>query len=101
MRRILLTLAPAAVLVLCLYAVELPYFVEGPGTAKAVLPLIDIDGAETYSSKGDYLLTTVNVGRVNVFDAVAAWVDPAEHLVPEDALLAPGQSDREYERVVQ
>jgi Lon-like protease len=101
MRRILLTLAPAAVLALCLYSVELPYFVEGPGSAKAVLPLIDIDGAETYSSEGEYLLTTVNVGRVNVFDALAAWVDPAEHLVPEDAFLAPGQSDREYERVVQ
>jgi Lon-like protease len=101
MRRILLTLAPAVVLALCLYAVDLPYFVEGPGSAKAVLPLIDIDGTETYSSKGDYLLTTVNVGRVNVFDALAAWVDPTEHLVPEEAILAPGLSDREYERVVQ
>jgi hypothetical protein len=80
MRRILLPFAPAAVLALCLYAVDLPYFVEGPGSAKAVLPLIDIDGTETYSSEGDYLLTTVNIGRVNVFDALAAWLDPAEHL---------------------
>jgi PDZ domain-containing protein len=99
MRRLLLTLIPSAVLVLCLYLVELPLWVESPGGARSVLPLIAIDGAPTYDSEGRLLLTTVNVGRVNSFYALRAWLDPAANLLSERDVIPPGQTDREYEQV--
>lgn len=99
MRRFLLTLIPAAVLALSLYLVELPLWVESPGGARSVLPLITIDGAPTYDSDGRMLLTTVNVGRVNVYYALRAWLDPAARLLSEREVLPPGQTDREYQQL--
>jgi Lon-like protease len=97
-RRVLQLLAPAAALAICLYVVELPLFVESPGSARSVLPLIDVDGTETFGSRGELLLTTVSLGRANVYDALAAWVDADVALLQERDILAPGQTDREYER---
>jgi Lon-like protease len=98
MRRVLQLLAPAAALAICLYVVELPLFVESPGSARSVLPLIDVDGTETFGSRGELLLTTVSLGRANVYDALAAWVDADIALLQERDILAPGQTDREYEQ---
>ncbi|MGH2675970.1 MAG: YlbL family protein [Actinomycetota bacterium] len=98
MRRALQILAPAAALAVCLYAVELPLFVEAPGRARAVLPLIDVDGTVTYESEGRLLLTTVNVGRLSVYEALAAWLDPEAEVIPERDVIPPGQTDQEYER---
>lgn len=99
MRRIVLLVAPAIALLICLYAVELPLFVESPGRARAVLPLIDVDGTETYSSRGEFLLTTVSLGRANLYEAVRAWIDGDADVLQEEDILAPGQTDREYEAV--
>jgi PDZ domain-containing protein len=98
-RRTVQFLAPAAALAICLYAVELPVFVEAPGSARSVLPLIDVDGTNTFGSRGEFLLTTVSLGRANVYDALAAWVDPDAEVLGEREVLAPGQTDREYEQV--
>jgi Lon-like protease len=98
-RRGFLVAAPALALAACLYVVELPVFVVGPGPARDVGPLIDIEGTATYRLDGRLLLTTVNVGRVNVYDAVAAWLDPSYEVYSEQAIIPRGQTDTEYERV--
>ncbi|HEV3473965.1 MAG TPA: PDZ domain-containing protein [Actinomycetota bacterium] len=98
-RRTLLMVSPLATLAICLFLVDLPLFIESPGSAKPVLSLIDIDGTETYDSRGRLLLTTVNVGRSNAFDALRAWIDDDAELVPERELIPPGQTDREYDEV--
>jgi PDZ domain-containing protein len=90
--------APAAALAVCLSVVELPLFVEAPGRARSVLPLIDVDGTSTYESEGRLLLTTVNVGRLNAFETLAAWIDPEAEVIPEHVVIPPGQTDQEYER---
>lgn len=87
-----------AALAVCLAVVELPLFVEAPGRARSVLPLIDIDGTSTYESEGRLLLTTVNVGRLNAFEALTAWIDPQADVIPERELIPPGLSEEEYER---
>jgi PDZ domain-containing protein len=97
-RRFAQLVAPAAALAVCLSVVELPLFVEAPGRTRSVLPLIDVDGTATYESEGRLLMTTVNLGRVNAFEAVAAWVDPQAVVIPERVIIPPGQSDQEYER---
>jgi Lon-like protease len=96
-RRVLLALIPTAVLSLCLYLVDLPLWVEAPGGARSVLPLISIDGAPTFDSNGRLLLTTVSVGRANLYYALRAWLDPAAFVLAERDVLPPGQTDREYE----
>jgi Lon-like protease len=98
-RRFLKIAVPAVALAICFYAVELPVFVESPGSARSVLPLIDVEGTDTFGSRGELLLTTVSLGRANVYDAVAAWVDPDAELLREEEVLAPGQTDREYREV--
>lgn len=98
MRRSLQVVAPAAALAVCLVVVELPLFVEAPGRARSVLPLIDVDGTTTYESEGRFLLTTVNVGRLGAFEALAAWIDPDAEVIPERDVIPPGQTDEEYER---
>jgi PDZ domain-containing protein len=98
-RRSLLTLVPSVVLALCLYLVELPLWVESPGGARSILPLIAIDGTPTYQSDGRLLLTTVNVGRVNLYYALRAWLDPAATLLTEREILPPGLTDQEYDRI--
>jgi PDZ domain-containing protein len=98
MRRSLQVVAPAAALAVCLVVVELPLFVEAPGRPRSVLPLIDVDGTTTYQSEGRFLLTTVNVGRLSAFEALAAWIDPDAEVIPERDVIPPGQTDEEYER---
>jgi Lon-like protease len=98
MRRSLQVVAPAAALAVCLVVVELPLFVEAPGRARSVLPLIDVDGTTTYESEGRFLLTTVNVGRLSAFEALAAWIDQDAEVIPERDVIPPGQTDEEYER---
>ena len=99
MRRLLQLLIPSAVLAASLYFVDLPLWVESPGGARSVLPLVTIDGARTYDSEGSLLLTTVHLGRANVYYALRAWLDPAASVLTERELLPPGQTDREYERL--
>jgi Lon-like protease len=95
-RRRVFLLIPWVALGLSVYAVDLPMFAVGPGPAREVTPLIDIDGRRTFQPRGRLLLTTVNVGRVNALGAVDAWIDPKVDVVRERAILYPGQSDREY-----
>ena len=81
------------------FLIHLPYFVIGPGPAVNVLTLIDAQGgARTYESKGQLLLTTVSesVDTVNVWDALLAWIDPNEILIPKQAVLG-GQTSREVD----
>jgi PDZ domain-containing protein len=98
-RQNLVVLVPTAALALSLYAVPLPLFVEGPGPARDVLPLIDIDGTATYQPEGRLLFTTVNVGRINLYDAVAAAFDEERYVISEDLLIPEGLTDEEYDRI--
>jgi PDZ domain-containing protein len=97
--RKLLVLVPAAVLAACLYLVKLPLYAEGPGPAHDVIPRIDIDGVATYQPREELLFTTVNLGRVNLYDAVWTGFDPDYRLVPEDVVIPSGFTEEEYNRV--
>lgn len=74
--------------------IRLPYFSEGPGPTHDVLPLIHVDGHETYPTDGELLLTTVSFSpeRLTALDYLATWLDPHEDLVPEHDFLSPGQT---------
>jgi PDZ domain-containing protein len=97
----LISLILAAVLVAPTgYLVHLPYYSLGPGPSVNVLGLIDVaGGAKTYPSRGKLLITTVSVSvsTVNLWDALVAWVDPNETLVPRSALIPAGLTDRDVD----
>jgi Lon-like protease len=94
-------LLPLLVLAYILSLVRLPYFVVTPGPARDVEPLIHIDERTVYSSKGHFLLTSVRFRQANVYDVVASWVDPFKSLLPERALIAPGETPEEEAQVAQ
>jgi Lon-like protease len=98
-RRRLVGLIPVAVLALCLGSIPLPLYVERPGPARDVVPLIDIDGTDTYQPDGRLYFTTVTFFEPTVYGAVGGWLDPAQRVVPRSAVIPEGVTDREYRRI--
>ena len=94
--RLGLATLPILVLLLALWAIRIPYFVLEPGQAQDVAPLIHISGHPTYPSQGHLMMTDVSFFQPNTYEAIAAWVNPHDHLVREDELLAPGQNTGQY-----
>jgi PDZ domain-containing protein len=88
-------LAPIAVVLIVLYMIRLPYFVLQPGPAQDVEPLIHIQQHQVYASEGHLLLTAVNIYQPNVYEALWAWIDKTQSVVPERDLLGPGETQQE------
>lgn len=64
--------------------VELPYDTLAPGSARAVNNVIEIEGHPIYPPQGKLFYTTVSVReRVNPYEALAGWLDPAVEVLPE------------------
>jgi Lon-like protease len=95
----LATLATIAVAVL----VPVPYVILEPGPTLNTLgeysgtPLISISGHQTYPTSGNLNMVTISYTGgpgvdLNVFQALRAWLDPSQAVVPESELFPPGQS---------
>lgn len=76
--------------------IRLPYYAIGPGPASEVDPLIDVQGAPRYPSRGRLIMTTVRWQQVTALQSVVAWIDDTRFIVGEDAIYPPG-FDRELE----
>ena len=96
--RKLVFLIPVVALAWILYFVPIPYFVISPGPAQDVLPLIHVDQQTVYPTDGHMLLTAVNLQQPNVYEALWAWADSSEAVVPEGDILAPGESQEQEVR---
>lgn len=70
--------------------IRLPYYAEGPGPARDVLPLISFDDRERYDAEGELVYTTVRLQRLTFVGLVAAWLDPVRYVVPQDLVYPPG-----------
>ncbi len=75
--------------------IPLPYFAEGPGPARNVLPLISFDDRERHEARGELAYTTVRLQRLTLLGLVAAWLDPVRYVVSEDLVYPPGIDRRE------
>jgi Lon-like protease len=80
--------------------VRLPYVLIAPGTASAVERVVKIEGAPTYSHRGDVLFLTVSVSsdRPNALAVLSGWLDDDTEVVPEDEVLQ-GRSRAEDARL--
>jgi Lon-like protease len=83
--------------------VPVPYVILGPGPTLNTLgslsgqPLIAISGHPTYPTSGHLNMVTVSLEggpgvNLNIYQALRAWLDPSEAVVPESELYPPGQS---------
>jgi PDZ domain-containing protein len=93
------TAAALAVAVL----LPVPYVILGPGPTLNTLgaysgqPVVKITGHQTYPTTGNLNMVTVSLQggpgvNMNVFQALRAWLDPSEAVVPESELYPAGQS---------
>ena len=90
---------PAAAFAVILYLLPIPYYVIRPGPAKDVIPLIHIRGRATHPTNGHFLLTAVVLDRSNVYDAFHGWLSEKDSVVPEEAVLVPGQTPEQERKV--
>ena len=104
-RSLTLAIAGLATVVAIAVAVLLPvpYVILGPGPTLNTLgeqsgqPLITVTGHRTYSTNGHLNMVTVSYEggpgtNMNIFQALRAWLDPSEAVVPESELFPAGQS---------
>jgi PDZ domain-containing protein len=79
--------------------VQLPYDTLAPGSARAVNSVIQVSGHPSFPPRGKVFYVTVSVReRVNPYEAVAGWIDPAVDVIPETEVrgtIPPDQYDRQ------
>ena len=90
--------------------VPVPYVILGPGPTLNTLgkdssgqPLITIKGHTTYPTTGNLNMVTVGYRGgpgvdINIFSALAAWLNPHEAVVPESELFTPGSTQQETQQ---
>ncbi|MFM7061331.1 MAG: PDZ domain-containing protein [Actinomycetes bacterium] len=79
--------------------IRLPYVIFSPGSATPVQPIVEIEGARTYPSRGDLLFLTVSVSneRPNVWRFLQASMSDDDEVVGERQYLGrstPAQDRR-------
>ena len=72
----------------------LPYYVTKPGMAKMLKPIVKVKNG--YSEKGDFMLTTVRMGRANIYSLAEAKLSQFEEIYPADLILAKNETAEEY-----
>ena len=79
--------------------VQLPYDTLAPGSARMVNSVIEVNGPPTYPPQGKVFYTTVAVReRVNPYEALAGWLDPAVDVIPETEVRGTVPPD-EFQRM--
>jgi Lon-like protease len=73
---------------------SLPYYVSKPGIAKELAPIIQVAGGT--EEKGSYMLTTVRMGRANIYSYVEAKLFDYVELYPVEAILHETETQDEY-----
>jgi len=82
-----------AVLIGALYF-PLPYFVSKPGMAKELEPIINIENG--YHEKGSFMLTTVRMGRANIYSYLTAKVSKYDEIYPLDMIMGKKETEEEF-----
>ena len=110
-RSLTLLIASAGVIAALAIAVlvPVPYVILGPGPTLNTLgensgqPLITITGHPTYPTTGHLNMVTIGyVGgpgvTVNIFSALASWLNSDKAVVPESELFPPGQTAQQSQQ---
>ncbi len=74
--------------------ISLPYYISKPGMAKELAPIIKVENG--YKEKGNFMLTTVRMGRANIYSYLEAKVKDYEEIYPAEEILNPHETEEEY-----
>jgi PDZ domain-containing protein len=88
----------AAILVVALISLNIPYFAITPGPTEDVAKLVTISGAKTAPVNGELLLTTVSLHEIKIGEAVRGWFDGNFEIVSRSTIIPRGESDKEVEQ---
>ncbi|MFB9987525.1 SepM family pheromone-processing serine protease [Bacillus benzoevorans] len=81
-------------ILLALSFYSLPYYVSRPGMAKELEPIIKVDGG--HDEEGSFMLTTVRMGKANVYSyAIAKW-SKYQKIYPVAEIRSDNETDEEY-----
>lgn len=74
---------------------RLPYFVQKPGVARELQPMIEVEGGNT-GEAGTFMLTTVQIGKANLYTYALAHFNKYEEILTTKDLRLEGESEEEY-----
>ena len=60
--------------------IMLPYYISKPGMAKELEPIIEVENG--YDEKGSFMLTTVRMGRANIYSYLIAKMSKYQEIYP-------------------
>lgn len=72
----------------------LPYYVSRPGMAKELSPIIEVEGG--YDESGSLMLTTIRMGRANIYSYVIAKYSDYQYIYHLNEIRAEDETDEEY-----
>ncbi len=72
----------------------LPYYVTKPGMAKELEPIIEVSDGD--QAEGSFMLTTVRMGRANIYSYLLAKWDKYQEIYAESSVRVEGETDEEY-----
>ncbi|MDP4085708.1 MAG: SepM family pheromone-processing serine protease [Bacillota bacterium] len=73
---------------------SLPYYVSTPGMAKELKPIIKVENG--YPEKGNFMLTTVRMGRANIYSYLEAKLNKYDEIYPLDEIMYKTETEEEY-----
>lgn len=93
--KLLLRIGVIGVLLIVLLSyIQLPYYITKPGMAEELAPIVTVDGG--YKEKGSLMLTTVRMGKANIFSYAYAYFDDYQYIYSIDQIRYEHESDEEY-----
>lgn len=72
----------------------LPYYVSKPGMAKELEPIIEV--ANGYDEKGSFMLTTIRMGKANIYSYAIAKLSKYQVIYPVEDIRRKDESEEEY-----
>ncbi len=95
-RRTWAVAAGVAGLLAAFLLLPMPYFVESPGRLLTLGGCIDVHAEDAVPVRGDFLLTSVGLGRATPATAAIALLRPDQRLRPEDRVVRRDVLDAEH-----
>lgn len=73
----------------------LPYYITEPGMARNLEPMITVKNG--YKEKGNFMLTTVRMGRANIYSYAEAKLSKFDEIYPLNEILTQTETEEEYD----
>ncbi|RDU38466.1 hypothetical protein DRW41_02565 [Neobacillus piezotolerans] len=84
----------AALLIVASMFYTLPYYISKPGLAKELEPIISVEGG--HKEEGSFMLTTVRMGKANIYTYLLAKFGKYQEIYPIETILRKGESEQDY-----